>query len=61
MGGERIHLRENKGDKSILNTSQGSGGQESRRMPVCKDTVGGRAVLLKGEEEEVWRYGLWTF
>ena len=41
VGDERIHLRQNKGDKNVLNTPQGSGGHESRRVAVCKDAVGG--------------------
>ena len=39
-GGERIHLRQNKGDRSLLNT-QGSSGQDSRGEAVCQETVGG--------------------
>jgi len=35
MGSERIHPRQNKGDRSLLNTPQGSSGQESKGETVC--------------------------
>ena len=41
VGGERIHLKQNKGDRSLLNTSQGSSGQDSRGEAVCHEVVGG--------------------
>ena len=43
-GGERIHLRQNKGDRSVLNTSQGSSGQDSKGETVCKETVCGGCI-----------------
>lgn len=36
----RIHLRQNKGDGSLWNTSQESGGQDSRGEVVCSEAVG---------------------
>lgn len=40
-GGERIHLQQNKGDKCLWNTPQGSGAQDSREEAICKEVVGG--------------------
>ena len=34
IGGERIHPRQNKGDRNLLNTPQGSGGQDSKGETV---------------------------
>lgn len=39
-GGERIHLRQNKRDRSLLR-KQGSCGQDSKAGTVCDDAVGG--------------------
>ena len=38
-GGERIHSRQNKGDRSLLNTLQGSSGQDSRGETRCHVAV----------------------
>ena len=51
-GGERIHLRKNKGIRSLLNAQQGGGGQDSIGKAVCKEAKGGW-LFLKGEGEEV--------
>lgn len=40
-GSERIHLRWNKGQRSLLNTQQGSGRQDSKAETVCSEVVGG--------------------
>lgn len=40
-GGERIHLRQNKGDRSLLKAPQRSGRQDSRGEAVCNEGVGG--------------------
>ena len=40
-GGERIHPRQNRGDRSFVNTLQGSSGQDRRGEAVCKDAAGG--------------------
>ena len=40
-GGETIHLRPNKRDKSLLNTLPGSSGQDSKGETVCSEAVGG--------------------
>ena len=45
VGSERIHLRQNKGDRGFLNTLQGLRG--------CLPRGSGWALLLKGEGEEV--------
>ena len=44
---ERIHLKQNKGDRSLLNTPQGSaaGGRQDRRgEAVCTEAVGGGRI-----------------
>ena len=38
--GVRIHLGQNKGDRSLLNTLHRSCGQDSKREAVCKEVVG---------------------
>ena len=40
-GGERIHLRQSKGDRSLMNTPQGSSGQDCRGEAVGNEVVGG--------------------
>ena len=40
-GGEIIHSRQNKGDRSSSNIPQGSCGQDSEGETVCHNTVGG--------------------
>lgn len=39
--GERIHLRQDKGERSLLNTPQGSGGPDSRGEDVFQEVVWG--------------------
>ena len=39
-GGERIHLRQDKGDRSLLNIAQGASRQDSGAETVCKEAVG---------------------
>ena len=46
VGGGRIHLRQNKGDRSLLNTPQGCCGQESKEEAL----PGGVGVHHKGTE-----------
>lgn len=41
VGGERIHLRQSKRNRSLLNTLQGSGGQGSKGEPVCHEAAHG--------------------
>lgn len=41
LGGESIHTRWNKGDRSLLNTPQGSGRQNSKEETVCHEAVVG--------------------
>lgn len=38
-GGDRIHLRQNKGDRSSLDKARGNGGQDSKAETVCKEAV----------------------
>lgn len=45
-GGEKIHPRQIKGKRGLLNTSYGSSGQDSRREAVCNEAVGG--AVFKG-------------
>lgn len=40
-GGERIHLRQDKGNRSVLNTLQGRGGQDKEGEAVGKEAVNG--------------------
>lgn len=40
-GGERIHLKQNTGDRSVLTAPQGSHGQDSRGEAVYHEAVGG--------------------
>ena len=40
VGGERIHLRQNKGERSLLNTQQGGSRQDSRGEAVCNEVSG---------------------
>lgn len=40
-GGERIHLKQNRGDRSVLTAPQGSHGQDSRGEAVYHEAVGG--------------------
>lgn len=52
-GGGRIHLRQNKGYRSLLNILQGSGGQDSKgEVSARKQWVG---AVFKGEDEDVWQ------
>lgn len=66
-GHERIHLRQNKVDRSLLTTLQGSGGQDSKGETICKEAVGQGFLnflifiylflggfFLKRVGEEVW-------
>ena len=39
--GGRFHLRQNKGDRSLPNTLQGSPGQDGKGDTVSKEGVGG--------------------
>ena len=39
-GSERIHLRQNKGDRSLLNTPQGSAGQDNIGDTALRERVG---------------------
>lgn len=41
VGSKRIHLRWDKGDGSLLNTQQGSGGLDNKGELVFKEAVGG--------------------
>ena len=41
---ERIHLRQNKGGRNVLNTLQGSGGQGSKEEALCKEAEGSKEV-----------------
>lgn len=50
--GARVHLRQNKGDRSLWNTPEGSCGQDSKGGAVCSEVVGG-GCFSKGEDEEV--------
>lgn len=52
--GEKIHLMQNKGYIFLLNTPQGSGGQDNRGEAVYNEAVGGKGLFLKGEDGEVW-------
>lgn len=38
-GGQRIYLRQNKGERCLLNTLQGSGGQHSKAEIVGHEAV----------------------
>lgn len=40
-GSEKIHLRQNKGNRSLLNMLQGSNEQDSTGEAVCKEVVSG--------------------
>lgn len=58
MCGKRIHPRKNKGDRSLLNTLQGSSGQDSKG-----ETVGRQRweAIVKGEDEEIWEHMEFSF
>lgn len=57
MGGERIHLRQNKVDY-LLNTPQGTSGKDSKGKAICNKVVG-FVLFLKGKMR---RSGdIWTF
>ena len=45
--GERIHLMQNKGYRFLLNTPQGSGGQDNRGEAVYNEAVGGKGAVFK--------------
>lgn len=47
-------LKQDKRDRSLLNTPQGRSGQDSRGETASSEAVGG-GLLLKGEDEEVHR------
>lgn len=51
-GGEKIHVRQNKGARSSLTPSQGSSGQDRGREAACHEAVV-RGCLKKGRER-VW-------
>ena len=52
MGSERIHQRQSKGDRSLLNTLQGSPREDSKGQAVCIEAVVG--AVFKGEGEDMW-------
>ena len=39
--GERIHPRQKKGDRSVLNSLQGRGGRDYRGKAICNEAVVG--------------------
>lgn len=39
VGGERIHPKQNKGDRGLLDTRQGGSGQGSRGETICQEVV----------------------
>ena len=39
MGSEGIHTRENRGNRSLLNAPEGSGGQENKVETICHEVV----------------------
>lgn len=47
MRGERIHLRQNKGDRSLFNAPQGHRGQDGWRETVWKDRGWRLGVIFK--------------
>ena len=56
---KKIHPRQNKRDRSLLNTLQGSSSQGSKGETACQDEGVVGAVVREGE---VRRYGnMWNF
>lgn len=60
-GGERIHLRQNKGDRSLLNTMQVSWGgvwwgmvRTTKKEAETDSNMAVVGVVFKGGGEEVW-------
>lgn len=54
MSGERIHTRENKGDRGLLNIPEGGGGQDSTGETVmCQVVVRGHSYRALGQSEGV--------
>lgn len=53
LEGEKIHLKQNKGDRSLLNTVQGTGGQLSSGETACNEAMGG-GCFFKKEGEALW-------
>lgn len=58
-GGDRIHLRQSKGVRSLLNTLQGSYGQDNKGETVCQKAVMGGSST--GGGEEVWEQMQFSF
>lgn len=56
-GSERIHPGQNKRDRSLLNTLEGSDGQDSKAQTVHHEAVGVvGSCRLRGKSEEIWEY-----
>ena len=63
-GSERIHSRQNKGDRSSLNTLQGNSGQDSRGDCLPGGSVWGAVVKRRLREEGeggMGMYGIFLF
>lgn len=60
MGGVRIHPRHNKGDRSVLNTLQGSIGQDSKRE-TSEETVLGTGFKGGGGSKKSWKHMEFSF
>ena len=56
----RIHLKQSKGGRNLLNTRQGSGGQDSGGEAVYNKALGG-GPYLKWKSEEVWGHMEFSF
>lgn len=58
-GGDRIHLRQSKGVRSLLNTLQGSYGQDNKGETVCQKAV--MEGSSTGGGEEAWEQMQFSF
>lgn len=53
MGDEKIHPKQNKGDRTLLNILRGTAGGTGKDS-VCQEAVAG--AIAKGQSEGLWEH-----